>query len=161
MRNLSSITEPVGRIPGLEYRFNYGSPPKTKTTQITVTMLGNDDISIAWPQRERVGLIFKYGASPLTVIETLLKKEGFRSPEDLREEFDIPPAPLTCREVRNQSVGLVNADPGDPKAVLRQALILGLCGPTYYDPKKAVIWTDNRLSRKLDLFQPERWYADN
>ena len=40
-------------------------------------------------------------------------------------------------------------------------LILGLCGPTYYDRQKAVIWTNNRLSRRLDLFQPGRWYADN
>ncbi len=161
MHNLSSITEPVGHVPRPEYRFNFGPSLKTKTLRIAVTMLGNPAISIAWPQQERVGLIFKEGTSPLTAIETLLKEEGFRSPEELRQEFEIPSAPLTCRDIGDDMDGLVNADPGDPKAVLRQALILGLCGPTYYDPQKAVIWTNNRLSRRLDLFQPGRWYADN
>jgi len=132
-----------------------------RTYRIRVTMLGNPGISIAWPQHERVGLLFQKGQSPLSFIEKLLKKEGFRSAEELREVFSIPPCLLTCRDIEAGSPGLVKADPDDARTVLRHALILGLCGPAFYDPNKAVIWTNNRLSRTLDLFEPGRWYADN
>ncbi|MDI1242814.1 MAG: hypothetical protein PSX80_12935 [bacterium] len=161
MRNLPSIINSLDIVPRPEYRFGWGAPPATRTTTLTVTMLGDPEMSVAWPQRERVGLIFKEGESPLKMIETLLKREGFRSPEELKHEFEIPHAQLTCRTIDDESDGLVKADANDPKTVLRQALILGLCGPTFYDPLKAVIWTNNRLSRKLDLFEPGRWYADN
>lgn len=140
---------------------NFGPVPTMRTYRIKVTMLGNSDISVAWPQRERVGLLFRKGQSPLSFIERLLKKEGFRSAEELREVFPIPSCLLTCRDIEADSPGLVKADPDDARTVLRQALILGLCGPACYDPNKAVIWTNNRLSRTLDLFEPGRWYADN
>jgi len=165
MHSLSSITEPGGLVPGLEYRFNFGPSQKTRSMSLSVTMLGNPDISIAWPQRERVGLIFEGEASPLVVIETLLEKEGFRSPEELKHQLEIPKAQMTCcnlgRDICGETEGLVKAETGDPRTVLRHALILGLCGPTFYDPHKAVIWTNNRLSRTLELFEPVRWYENN
>jgi hypothetical protein len=160
MHNESSLSQPLGRDP-LEHLINYDSPRQTRLTPIQATMLGDLETSIAWPHRERVGLIFEEGASPLRVIETLMKKEGFRSPEELKREFEIPKARMTCRDLGDETEGLVKADAGDPRTVLRQALMLGLCGPAFYDPYKAVIWTNNRLLRILDLFEPERWYANN
>ena len=162
MRNLSIVAgtlAPVILSGGMQ--FNYGAPPRMRITRIKETLLGDTEKSIAWPQRERVGLLFRKGQSPLSFIERLLKKEGFRSAEELREVFPIPSCLLTCRDIEADSPGLVKADPDDARTVLRQALILGLCGPACYDPNKAVIWTNNRLSRTLDLFEPGRWYADN
>ena len=76
--------------------------------------------------------------------------------------FEVPRMPLACRtNYDNDQSGTNVRMMDDPKIVLRQALILGLCGPNHYDPSKAVIWTDNRLSRHLDLFVPGRFYADN
>jgi len=141
---------------------NFGQPPAQYRTEHAVeTLLGNPEMEIAWPLRERVGLIFKGGESPLKVIETLLKREGFRSPEELRKKLEIPPGMLTCQTIRDDADGVVDVQRADPGIVLRQALILGLCGPSFYDPNKAVIWTNSRLSRKLDLFAPGRFYADN
>ena len=140
---------------------NMGRPSRRMTTRIRVTILGNPSITVSWPQRERVGLIFKKGKSPLAFVESLLKKEGFRSPEELRQHFEIPAGLLTCRNIADDSGGLVDAVRADARTVLRQALILGLCGANFYDPNRAVIWTNNSLSRKLDLFEPGRFYADN
>ena len=162
MRNLSIVAgtlAPVILSGGMQ--FNYGAPPRMRITRIKETLLGDTEKSIVWPQRGRVGLLFRKGQSPLSFIEKLLKKEGFRSAEELREVFPIPSCLLTCRDIEADSPGLVKADPEDARTVLRQALILGLCGPACYDPNKAVIWTNNRLSRTLDLFEPGRWYADN
>lgn len=140
---------------------NFGPPRRQMRTRITVTVLGNPSISVSWPRTERVGLIFEKGKSPLAFVEDLLKKEGFRSPEELKQQIEIPPRMLTCRPIRDDADGLLKAEKSDALAVLRHALILGLCGPSFYDPNRAVIWTNNRLSRKLDLFEPGRFYADN
>lgn len=140
---------------------NMGRPSRRMTTRIRVTILGNPSITVSWPQTERVGLILKKGKSPLAFVESLLRKEGFESPEELREHFEVPARLLTCRNIPDDSDGLVVADRADAGTVLRQALILGLCGANFYDPNRAVIWTNNRLSRKLDLFEPGRFYADN
>lgn len=162
MRNLSIVAGPLAPVilsGGMQ--FNYGAPPRMRITRIKETLLGDTEKSIVWPQRGRVGLLFRKGQSPLSFIEKLLKKEGFGSAEELREVFPIPSCLLTCRDIEADSPGLVKADLDDARTVLRQALILGLCGPACYDPNKAVIWTNNRLSRTLDLFEPGRWYADN
>jgi len=128
---------------------------------VVETLLGDPEKEIAWPLVERVGLLFEHSENPLVFIEKLLRREGFRSPEELRKELEIPPGMLTCRTIGDDAEGVVDIQRADPKIVLRQALILGLCGPSFYDPNKAVIWTNSRLSRKLDLFAPGRFYADN
>jgi len=141
---------------------NFGPPPaKYRTESCHSTLLGDPDKEIAWPLVERVGLLFNRDENPLSFIENLLRREGFKSPEELREELEIPPGMLTCRTIGDDADGLADIRRADPRIVLRQALILGLCGPSFYDPNKAVIWTNSRLSRKLDLFYPGRFYADN
>lgn len=141
---------------------NIGPPlARYRTERLAETLLGDTEKEIAWPLVERVGLLFDRGANPLAFIENLLRREGFRSPEQLRKEIQIPPGMLTCRTIGDDADGIVKISRADPGIVLRQALILGLCGPSFYDPNKAVIWTNSRLLRKLDLFQPGRFYADN
>lgn len=163
MRNLSIVAGPLAPVTlsgGMQ--FNYGAPPRMRTTRITETLLGDTEKSIAWPQRERVGLVFEKDVSPLEFLESILKARKIDSPEGLRAIFPIPPQMLTCRPIGKDADGLVKVDRfADGDAVLRHALILGLCGPSFYDPNKAVIWTNSRLSRTLDLFEPGRFYADN
>lgn len=165
MCNLSIVAgsiEPGTPLPeGM--RFNYGSPPPPmRTSRMRTTLLGDTEKLIGWPQRERVGLVFEKDVSPLEFLESLLRFRKISSPEDLRLMFEIPPQMLTCRPIGNEADGLVKVDRfADEDAVLRHALILGLCGPSFYDPNKAVIWTNSRLSRTLDLFEPGRFYADN
>ncbi len=141
---------------------NVGPFWRERTMSVVTTLLGDMEKSIAWPLGERVGIRFEKSVSPRAFVEKLLCDEGFASPEDLREVFEVPRMPLACRslgdEVRSDSFVRMT---DEPRTVLRQALILGLCGPHHYDPSKAVIWTDNRLSRQLDLFVPGRFYADN
>ncbi|MBK7931995.1 MAG: hypothetical protein IPK01_00585 [Acidobacteria bacterium] len=163
MRNVSIVTGPV--VPGTlseGMQFNYGAPPRMRTTRMRETLLGDAEKSIAWPRRERVGLVFDKDITPLEFLEEILEARVIDSPEELRAIFQIPAQMLTCRPIGHDAEGLVKVDRlADEDAVLRHALILGLCGPSFYDPNKAVIWTNSRLSRTLDLFEPGRFYADN
>jgi hypothetical protein len=45
------------------------------------------------------------------------------------------------------------------RRVLKQALMLGLCTAHVYDPARPVLWTAASLSRGLDLFEPQGFYA--
>ena len=47
----------------------------------------------------------------------------------------------------------------DPKKVLRQALLLGLCTTVLYDPERPVLWTRSSLSRCLELYDGGGFYA--
>ena len=44
-------------------------------------------------------------------------------------------------------------------AVLREALLLGLCTAWQYDPARPVIWTRASLTRHVELHDPAGFYA--
>lgn len=168
MRNLSIIAGSIDRGPQLPEGmwFNYGAPPPTQTSRLRETLLGDTEKLIGWPKRERVGLLFERDVSPLEYLENLLAERNIPSPDDLRLICEIPSEMLTCRSIGHllkiNLNALVRLDSfADQDTVLRHALILGLCGPNFYDPNKSVIWTNGRLSRTLDLFEPGRFYAAN
>lgn len=149
-------------IPPGGFWCNFGPRVHTRSLSINESLLGDTEKSIAWPLGETVGIWFEKGVSPRVFIEKLLRKEGFTSPEDLRRILKIPSTTLVCQNNNDIAQPFINVRmTDDPTTVLRQALILGLCGPDHYDPNMLVIWTDNRLWRQLDLFVPGRFYADN
>ena len=46
-----------------------------------------------------------------------------------------------------------------PDDALFQALVLGLCTPWRYDPGRPVLWTRTSLTRQLELFNGQEFYA--
>lgn len=137
---------------------NIGGPmSRTKKERISSSVLGNDDGAIRCPRVIRLGIDF--GArSPLEALETLLSEEGFSSPEDLRNEFIIPQGRLICRPLPD-SVSRMTFDKSPPYDILEQALLLGLCTAQLFDPERPVIWTENSITRALELFDPVGFYA--
>jgi len=164
MYQLSSVNKRVEEFyPDPRKRWcNFGAPRnRTRTSRIQTTLFGDTEKKISWQWHERVGLIFEEGHSPLEYIENLLTESGFRSPDELRRAFEIPSNFLACRMLRNKETGFVKANSAPAEVVLRQALILGYCGPDFYDPTRPVIWTRSRLVRKLELYETGDFYADN
>ena len=48
---------------------------------------------------------------------------------------------------------------GPEREVLEQALLLGLCTAQLFDATRPVLWTHASLTRGLELFDPEGFYA--
>ena len=76
----------------------------------------------------------------------------------LRDRFAPPGRPYVCRAAPLDAPRL---DVTNAKAeeVLRQALLLGLCTAHRYDPLRTVLWTQASLTRALELFDAEGFYA--
>jgi hypothetical protein len=47
----------------------------------------------------------------------------------------------------------------DPREVLRQLFLLGLCTTVRFDPGRPVLWTQASLTRRLELFDVSEFYA--
>jgi hypothetical protein len=47
----------------------------------------------------------------------------------------------------------------EPEVVLEQALVLGLSTKSLFDPTRPVIWTRASLTRRLNLYEVEGFYA--
>ena len=92
-------------------------------------------------------------------LETLLLMERIDGPEDLRQRFRIPPGRLICRPIYREGRAAHPSPTANRRRVLKQALMLGLCTAHLYDPARPVLWTAASLSRGLDLFEPQGFYA--
>jgi hypothetical protein len=42
---------------------------------------------------------------------------------------------------------------------MRLGILLGLCTPWLYDPRRPVLWTVGSLTRRLELLQAQGFYA--
>ena len=147
----------AGYRPDQRANVGWGRPPaRQRQEHIRSTLLGKDDGEIHCPRTIRIGFDLTANQDPLEFLATLLAEEGYGSPEDLRDAIPIPNRPHICRP-----------DPGTPPctlgsartAVLRNALMLGLCTAHLYDPSRPVIWTRGSLTRAFELFDPEGFYA--
>jgi len=138
---------------------NTGGPgSRTRTEHIVSSLLGRDDGAIRCPRIIRLGLKFKPRSNPLNVLGALLKENGYSSPEDLRYEFAIPANRLICRPCKDESFRIDVAS-CDPRLLLEQALLLGLCTAQLFDPSRPVLWTGSSVIRALELFDPSGFYA--
>jgi len=146
------VAEPARRA-----NSGWGGPPaRQRQERIASTLLGRDDGEIRCPRVIRLGFDLTAGQDPLEVLEALLFDAGCDTPEALRRVIALPQRPYICRP----DAGTPPCTLGSPRAeVLRHALMLGLCTAHLYDPARPVIWTRGSLSRALELFDPEGFYA--
>ena len=90
-------------------------------------------------------------------MHALLREHGLEHAEQLREVFNPSEDRCICRlDPRPRRLRIADAD---PKKVLRQALLLGLCTTVLYDPQRPVLWTRSSLSRCLELYDGGGFYA--
>ncbi len=138
-------------------RCNAGSPmSRRRTERLQASILGKDDGMIRCPRVTRLALDFDR-ADPLSVMRALLREHGLEHAEQLREVFDPSEERCICRlDLRPQRLRVAFAD---PREVLRQALLLGLCTTVLYDPERPVLWTRSSLSRCLELYDAGGFYA--
>ena len=95
---------------------------------------------------------------PLSVVLESLARVGLDDAELLRERYAAPESPLLARVVPDARWG-VRVGQGTDDAVLEQALLLGLCTAWQYDPTRPVLWTRASLTRRVELYEPEGFYA--
>ena len=147
----------AGKRPGQSANSGYGGPPsRTRRERIRSTLLGRDDGEIRCPRVIRLGFFLTGQENPLSFMETLLSEEGYGSAEDLRDDIEVPGRPYICRPSKEPAPCPLSAPRSE---VLRQALMLGLCTAQLFDPARPVIWTRGSLTRVVDLFDPEGFYA--
>ena len=138
---------------------NTGGPmSRRRSEHIVSTLLGRDQGAIRCPRSLRLGLAFPSRADPVKVIEKLLRSNGFDSAEELRFEFALPEGRLICRPLDPKASRLAVLG-GPERAVLEQALLLGLCNAQLFDSRRPVLWTQTSLTRGLELFDPAGFYA--
>ncbi len=142
--------------------FNSGSPTsRTRREALKSTLLHNVQMDLNWPCRLTLVLDFPNAVSPVSYTEVLLEKLGYRTPEDaLLAQKDLPDRLHYCHNYHPSQDEISKLSPGSDAEFLRSALILGLCGPSYYDPDRPVIWTAARLTRAVGLFLPRGFYED-
>ena len=160
---------------------NSGGPmSRTRTEHIKSSLLGSDDGDIRC--RRRICLCLNFSRdmfwgiedagtfnelyrkinepqpSPVEYMEALLKGEGIRDPEELRERYILPPGKMICGPWTGTQDHLFvyGASSYD---VLEQALMLGLCTAQMYDPDRPVLWTETSLTRAVELFDPGGFYV--
>lgn len=144
-----------GWHPGLEC--NSGGPrSRTRTETLRATVLGASNGCIRSPLVRRLGLSFN-DADPVATAWDMLTSEGFRDPEDLRHVFRLPTAPLICRA--DPSLEPVEVYSCKRRDVLEDLLWLGLCTAWLFDPSRPVLWTRASLTRRLEVFEGEGFYA--
>lgn len=138
---------------------NSGGPAsRTRKARIRVTLLGRDEGSVRCRKVRRLGLSFERTDDPVEVMTRILRRHGYADPEELRREFAIPETRLIAAALPLTTLR-VNPARDDPRAVLEQALMLGLCTQQMYDPARPVLWTTASLTRVLELFDPTGFYA--
>ena len=169
-------------IDGVVRRYaNSGGPmSRTRNEHIKSSLLGSDDGVIRCPRRiclhlrfdrdllwsvepsddadEMVHKINQSQPTPVEYLEALLKGEGLRDPEELRERYILPQGKLICGPWSGEEDPLfVNG--ASSYDVLEQALMLGLCTAQMYDPARPVMWTETSLTRAVELYDVGSFYV--
>ena len=140
-----------------DLRANSGGPSsRTRRERVHSTVLGEDGGPIRCPRVLRVGIDFGR-RDPLKCVRFWLKKAGFADEEEARGALDLPSSPCICQAdpvPEPEKAALLMAPDG-----LRLALVLGLCTPWLYDPRRPVLWTHTSLTRRLLLYDGGGFYA--
>jgi len=138
---------------------NSGGPSsRTRKERIQATLLGREEGHVRCPRILRIGLRFDPLADAVGLMTKILRKQGLRDPESLRDAYAIPGGRLIATPLAATAPRL-DARYDEPRAVLEQALLLGLCTAHLYDPGRPVLWTTASLRRGLELFDPAGFYA--
>jgi hypothetical protein len=145
-------------MPCAEVHANSGGPMSRRRTERVLASVLRDDASwIRLPLALRAGLRFG-AADPLGCVLAALARAGLDDAEQLRARYASPARPLLCRVVPN-ATWAADAISTSDDALLGQALLLGLCTPYQYDPARPVLWTRASLTRCVELYDAEGFYA--
>lgn len=140
-------------------RANAGGPmSRQRTEKVVATVLREGNGAIHLPRVLRAGLKFMQGDDAVERVLTVLARSGFDDAERLRERFPIPSEPMIVRVVHNPPWGVAASFAKD-EAILRDALLLGLCTAWQYNPARPVIWTRASLTRHVELHSAAGFYA--
>lgn len=144
--------------------FNSGGPrSRTRRETIRSTILGDLSVGISWPQKMTVGLTFPDEVDPVEILNDILEKKGLADPDDVKEIYSRPSTILYCKTIKESDEEGKEIFPDvltiDANVILKTALILCLCNKHFYDPDRSLIWTSNRLKRKVCLYQVGDFYA--
>ena len=134
---------------------NMGPPQRIRKEGINSTVLGAEKGCIHCPKVISLGLDFGMHI-PVIWMDRLLLEEGLCSPEELRDHYMTIFTKCVCHASRKPSP--IRVENASRRQVLHQALLLGLCTATYFDPSRPVIWTDSSLKRCIDLFDIQEFY---
>ena len=142
--------------------FNSGGPrSRTRREPVKSTFLNNAKKRLNWPCHLVVALKFPKDTSPLDYVEEVLQRRGYQTPDDaVHVHKDLPNRLFYCHKLNMSQAEITNVSPRSDADFLRFALILGLCGPNYYDPQRPVIWTEGRLTRAVGLYFSRGFYED-
>jgi len=134
-----------------------GAPSsRLRTERLTATILGHDVGPIRCSRLLRVSLDFGR-RSPLNVVRDLVRACGFDDEDEAKQAIALPLSPCICRVDGSLPPKPVASLP--PDDALFQAMVLGLCTPWRYDPSRPVLWTLTSLTRRLELFTGQEFYA--
>ena len=95
------------------------------------------------------------GISHLDYAKNLLAWGGLKNTNDLRSLRGVPAGRWIVRVLKNPP-----PDFGSTNDPLLCAAILGLSGPAFYSPERAIVWTAARLSRAITLHRVETFYGN-
>lgn len=142
---------------------NSGGPSsRTRAEAIRTSILGGGSRKVRCPRRRVVGIRFPKEVDPVMAVRALCQQLGFSSAETARAAFAdcMPDHPMVAMPRRGRPrVPFEGQSPEELHATLVEALILGLCTVQHYDPQRPVVWTKASLTRHLDLFSTEGFYA--
>jgi hypothetical protein len=138
------------------YGCNAGGPMSRRREQaIRASVLGTGRDGLRLPRV--LGAAIDFGSSdPVPFVQRLLGRCGFENAEEACHELLPRIGPSICRE--SVSVKALSVRAAPPEAILRVALILGHATPFFFDPARPLIWTRSSLKRRLQLFNPRRFY---
>ena len=140
---------------GFPYVCNFPMGPPPLTAQIRSSVLGKGDGPVACRRVLTLGLNF-LDLPPVDTMKSLLYKGGYTTPDELRDQYNLPEGRLLCRvATRGRRLNVTTASRA---LVLEQALLLGLCTSVMFDPGRPVIWTAASLTRHLELYDPAGFY---
>lgn len=149
-------TRPKGSAPPGVLLNSGGPRSRTRIERLHATVLGASDGCIRSPRVRRLGLAFGK-LDPVETAWRLLEDEGFRDPEELRGVFRLPQAPLLCRA--DTALEPVEVGRRPCREELEDLLWLGLCTAWMFDASRPVLWTRASLTRRLEVFEGEGFYA--
>ena len=142
--------------------WNTGGPrSRTRTTWVASSVLAGH-LPVQWSRELTVGIPGKENLDLVARAYHTLENLGYRDPDEAAQALPlIPRHRLHCRRVKIGSRRHSGKGPRAAERFLFEALVLGRCSETFYDPCKPVIWTNNRLNRGLALYTPDRFLDED
>lgn len=137
---------------------NMGGPrSRSREEIIKAKLLGKVNGKVRLPKLRVIGLAFDDACDPVSAVYAALSRLGYRTPEELRNAFDLPSGP--CLVAPSTRASRKSIESLSDRELLAEAIVLGLCTKTVYNPERPVVWTRASLTRRLEMFEAGGFYA--